>query len=287
MNLSHNRGDIENLLGFKSKKYTGINMFLSFIIGAFLTLIFYALLFPFYRMGKFNLINMFFHGGEFNRSIIPYFIIFFSMWTFAILFIKYKKIKLQKKVLYLKFIPEDDNGFILSQATANDIINNIYVSVDNPKKFLLLNRIERALANLQNIGRISDVAETLESQTIIDEQYTESTYTVAKGFIWAIPVMGFIGTVLGLSDAIGGFGTVLGAEFSPEKLKDSLTGVTGGLAVAFETTLIALVAALFIQLVLTFINNFEEDFLDSCSDYCHKNIIAKLRTIGSENDIRN
>ena len=286
MKLSHNRGDIENVLGFKSKKYTGSNMFLSFIIGAFLTLIFYALLYMPYRTGKFNLINMFFHGGEFNRSIIPYFIVFFSMWTLAILFIKYQKIKLQKKVLFLKFIPEDDNGFILSQATANDIINNIYVSVDNPKKFLLLNRIERALANLQNIGRISDVAETLESQTVIDEQYTESTYTVAKGFIWAIPVMGFIGTVLGLSDAIGGFGTVLGEEFSPEKLKDSLTGVTGGLAVAFETTLIALVAALIIQLILTFINNFEEDFLDSCSDYCHKNIIAKLRTIGSENDIK-
>ena len=106
MKLSHNRGDIENVLGFKSKKYTGSNMFLSFIIGAFLTLIFYALLYMPYRTGKFNLINMFFHGGEFNRSIIPYFIVFFSMWTLAILFIKYQKIKLQKKVLFLKFIPE-------------------------------------------------------------------------------------------------------------------------------------------------------------------------------------
>ena len=286
MKLSHSRRDIESVLGFKSKKYTGCNMLLSCLIGLILTIIFYALLFPLYRLGKFNFINMFFHGGEFNRSIIPYFIIFFSMWTLAILVIKYQKIKLQKKVLYLDILPDSENGFILSKTTANDIMNNIYMAVDNPRKFLLLNRIERALANLQNIGRISDVAETLESQTAIDEQYTESTYTIAKGFIWAIPVMGFIGTVLGLSYAIGGFGAVLGEEFSPDKLKDSLTGVTGGLAIAFETTLIALVAALFIQLIMTFINNLEEDFLDSCSDYCHKNITAKLRTIGSENDMK-
>ncbi|UDQ99167.1 MotA/TolQ/ExbB proton channel family protein [Lentisphaerota bacterium WC36G] len=286
MRLSHNRGDIESILGFRSKKYTGCNMVLSFIVGGILTIIFYGILFPFYSLGKFNLINMFFHGGVYQRSIIPYFIVFFSMWTLAILFIKFQKIKLQKKALNLNILPSDSDDFVLSQTTANDIINNLYAAVDNPRRFLILNRMERALANLQNIGRISDVAETLESQAVIDEQYTESTYTIAKGFIWAIPVMGFIGTVLGLSVAIGGFGSVLSVEFSPDKLKDSLTEVTGGLAVAFETTLIALVAALFIQVILTFINNYEEDFLDSCSDYCHKNIIARLRTIGSEDDLK-
>ena len=52
------------------------------------------------------------------------------------------------------------------------------------------------------------------------------------------------------------------------------------MAIAFETTLIALVFALVIQLVLTMIKKKEEDFLDECSDYCHKNIITKLKTVG-------
>ena len=33
--------------------------------------------------------------------------------------------------------------------------------------------------------------------------------TVLRGFIWAIPVLGFIGTVIGLTQAMGRFGAAL------------------------------------------------------------------------------
>ena len=101
----------------------------------------------------------------------------------------------------------------------------------------------------------------------------------ALACVWAIPVLGFIGTVIGLSTAVGGFGTVVAQGADIEQLKSSLGGVTGGLAVAFETTLIALVAALFVQLVMTFVQNKEELFLDDCADYCHRNLIAKMKNV--------
>ena len=56
-------------------------------------------------------------------------------------------------------------------------------------------------------------------------------------------------------------------------------GVTGGLATAFETTLVALVMALFIQLYLNSLQKRETDFLDECSDYCHLHVISKLRLV--------
>lgn len=37
----------------------------------------------------------------------------------------------------------------------------------------------------------------------------ETSYALVQGFVWAIPVLGFIGTVVGLSQAIGGFTAVL------------------------------------------------------------------------------
>ena len=43
--------------------------------------------------------------------------------------------------------------------------------------------------------------------------------------------------------------------------------------------LIALVAALFVQLVMTFVQNKEELFLDDCADYCHRNLIAKMKNV--------
>ena len=52
---------------------------------------------------------------------------------------------------------------------------------------------------------------------------------------------------------------------------------------AFETTLLALVFALIIQLITTVIKKKEEDFLDEAVDYCMRSVVAKLRlTEGAE-----
>jgi hypothetical protein len=46
-------------------------------------------------------------------------------------------------------------------------------------------------------------------------------------------VLGFIGTVIGLSEAIGQFSGVLGASSDVDQISQALRGVTGGLATAF------------------------------------------------------
>ena len=92
-------------------------------------------------------------------------------------------------------------------------------------------------------------------------------------------VLCFIGTVIGLADAVGGFGSVVASGAGIEELKSALGGVTGGLSVAFETTLIALVLALIVQLAAKFVLNEEELFLDECADYCNRNIVAKMKSI--------
>ena len=277
--LSWRKNDIEKRLLFDSKKYTRINSGLSLLMGLAISLLFYAILFPFFQKGGFPLVDMFFHGGVENRSIIPYFIIFLTSWCLAILLIKNNKIKLQQKALELNLVP-NASDFVLAPHTAEDILLKMYNEVDSPQRFLLLNRIERAISNLKNIGRVSDVAEGLRAQADNDEIYMESTYNLVRNFVWAIPVLGFVGTVLGLSQAVGGFGKVVSEGADIEKLKGALGGVTSGLSVAFETTLIALIAALIVQLVMGFVKQKEEDFLDSCSDYCHVNIVSKLKTIG-------
>jgi biopolymer transport protein ExbB/TolQ len=276
--LNWKKSDIENKFLFKSKKYTRVNNLFSVILAVIFTLVFYAILYPFYLKENFHLVNMFFHGGPEHRSIIPYIIVFLSSWCLAILFIKNKKITIQKKALDLNIVPNDSN-FVLAPATVPEILQVMYHKVDAPKQFILLNRIDRAISNLKNIGRVGDVAEGLRVQSDNDEIFMESTYNLLRGFIWAIPVLGFIGTVLGLSQAVGGFGNVVAKGADIEKLKESLGAVTSGLAIAFETTLIALVAALIIQLIMSFVKQKEEDFLDECSDYCHENIISKLKMI--------
>ena len=169
--------------------------------------------------------------------------------------IKCRKIKIQKKVFSLNILPATQ-GFILSPDNSAVVQRLIDEQVYQANGFIALNRIQKTLANLKNIGRVSDVSSVLNDLALADEKYIEGTYTLPKGLIWSIPVTGFIGTVLGLSEAVGGFGKVLSGGASMDVLKQSLGGVTGGLAVAFETTLIALVAALLLQLLMTMIMQF-------------------------------
>ncbi len=283
MKLSFERNDIERICGFRSKKLTAVNFVFTFIIGVVLTVAFYGLLLPFYGRGI-TMVDMFFHGGSMHRSTLPYYTVFLTGWSLAILFVKSCKLKTQRKAFALQILPEDPN-FVLSPRTAREILDRIYLAVDQPSRFALFDRIDLALGNLKNLGNVSAVSECLTTQAANDEEYLTSSHTVLKGFIWAIPVLGFIGTVVGLSTAVGGFGSVVARGANLEELKGALTGVTGGLAVAFETTLIALVLALIVQLYAKFIQSEEEQFLDECADYCNRNIVAKMKNINLNDEL--
>ena len=215
------------------------------------------------------------------RGPIPYAIVLFSSWAVAILALKFLKLRLQQRALHIETVPSDP-GFVLSPRTVDDVLNRLYLAADDPRQFLLLNRIKIALSNLKNLGRVTDADEILQSLAANDESSMETSYALLQGFIWAIPVLGFIGTVQGLSLAIGGFGSVLSSTSELSQIKDALREVTAGLAIAFETTMQGLVAALCIQLMMTALKKSEEEFLDSCQEYCSRNIVGRLRLMPFE-----
>ncbi|MFP6886241.1 MAG: MotA/TolQ/ExbB proton channel family protein, partial [Opitutales bacterium] len=197
-------------------------------------------------------------------------------WSITILFVKGRKVAFQRKILALNLIPQDPN-FFLNNATARDALLRIRGQVDDPKHYLLLNRIDVALSNLQNIGEISEVASLTNAQASIDEDQVLASYSLINGFNWAIPVLGFIGTVLGLGAAIGEFGITIQNTEDIAALKSSLTSVTGGLATAFDTTLLGLVASIVVQMLMTFRKRQEFLLLDECNEYCQSYVLAKLK----------
>ena len=270
--LEWTRLDIEQRLGFNGGKFTRVNTPLSVLIGAATTVLFYGLLLSVDQIPQVEAFVAMFT----QRGPVPYVICFFSFWSLAMLLLKSRKLALQARALEHKIVPED-HDFVLEPATVDLVMGQLRAVADDPRHFILYNRIVIALSNLKNLRRVSDVDEILNSQAAHDESAMETSYSLLNGFVWAIPVLGFIGTVLGLSEAIGKFGTVLRATDQLSEIKQSLEGVAGGLSTAFETTLEALVAALMIQLFLTFLKKSEEEFLDACSDYCLRHVVNNLR----------
>ncbi len=311
--LSWTTQDIEQKLGFSGGRFTDTNAFFTFLVGLiFSTLFFVVLEFVIGDSGtnkewkeKNNVpvmqedgtpalnedgtprtkakpipIHKEFADKFINRGIGGYVmaagIMLFFFWAVTILVIKGRKVSFQRKILTLNLIPQDPN-FFLNNATARDALLRIRGQVDDPKHYLLLNRIDVALSNLQNIGEISEVASLTNAQASIDEDQVLASYSLINGFNWAIPVLGFIGTVLGLGAAIGEFGITIQNTGDIAALKDSLTDVTGGLSTAFDTTLLGLVASIVVQMVMTFRKRQEFLLLDECNEYCQSYVLAKLK----------
>ncbi len=276
--LSWMEEDIENRFGFfKGGRFTDVNKILSLIIALVITGVFFAvvvfLLAPRPSLASFTapLIrpgNTFFTGP----------CVFLGVWTLVILGLKWKKLGFQAKALDLSAVPQQAD-FLLTEESAKTVLQRIYNLVDHPRHFILFNRIERALSNLSHLGGVTEVSTLIKGQAENDENQMASSYTMLNGLVWAVPVIGFIGTVRGLSVAIGNFSETLQSSSDLAAIKTNLQGVTGGLSTAFETTFVALIIALIIQLSITFMQQKETAFLDECNDYCHSNVISKLRSV--------
>ena len=248
--LAWSQSDIENRFGFKGGRYTSVNHAFAFLIGALLTGMLYVLmLFVFNHVPGLTAIATIYMRPSNQFAVIP--ATFFCFGGLAILYLKGKKIKFQRRALELSAVPAEPE-FILTESTAATVLARIHSMVDHPRHFILLNRLDRALSNFKNIGQVGDVSAILRAQAENDEDQVASSYTVVNGLVWAIPVLGFIGTVLGLSLAIGRFTATLQAAGDLTLIRASLQGVTGGLATAFESTLVALTFTLILQLVITF-----------------------------------
>jgi hypothetical protein len=271
--LHWHKYDPEQRLGFTGGRYTAPNKILGFIIACGLTTVFFTAIIYGARAWEptQQIANIFL-----DRGPTQYVTTAFFFWALAMLWMKWRKVGFQRKAFHLPIMPTDPS-FCLSPETARSVLHRLHELVDNPMHFAVLNRIERTLSNLDNMGNTSDMTAILKIQSENDEAQVAASYGLIQGLMWAIPVLGFIGTVLGLSQAIGAFGITLSQDGNLEGIKSSLTLVTGGLATAFDTTLVALVMALILQLLVSFLQNNEADWLDSCNEYCSRKLAGRLR----------
>lgn len=268
----HNH-DPEQKIGFRGGRYTSPNKFLALLAACLMTVSYFTALV--YLSGSWDAAKP--YARIFlERGPTQYVATAFFFWALCMLWMKFRKIDFQRRAFDLPIMPADP-AFSLTPETARDVLHRLHELVDHPGQFAVLNRIERALSNLDNIGNTADVTAILKIQSENDEAQVSSSYGLVNGLLWAIPVLGFIGTVLGLGQAIGAFGVTLAQDGNLEGIKSSLTLVTAGLSTAFDTTLVALVMALILQLLVSYLQSREAEWLDACNEYCNRKVAGRLR----------
>jgi len=112
------------------------------------------------------------------------------------------------------------------------------------KNRLVHTRMVRVLVMWINSQDFERTIQYSRENSEMDVFASDASFRANRLFIWAMPLLGFLGTVYGVSYGIGGFAEFLrGDNVSTEEMMVQVGIITQGLAVAFYTTLVGLVTA--------------------------------------------
>ena len=159
-------------------------------------------------------------------------------------------------------------------------LDSIQLHRPNARRLLLGKRLLRLLGVWRNTGSSFQLERAADSDVELYELSMSSSFSLPKVLLWAIPLMGFIGTVIGMSQAVGSFDAVLSNADNVDGLKNGLVKVTGGLGTAFDTTFLALVISVILAFPLSVLEKQEDRLLNQIDGVVREAVMA-LSPIGN------
>jgi biopolymer transport protein ExbB/TolQ len=126
-------------------------------------------------------------------------------------------------------------------------------------------RLRDVLDYLKHRKSAAGLEEHLKYLDQLSADRLHDSYSLLQTITWAVPIVGFLGTVMGITLAI--------ANIDPEVLDNSLETVTGGLAVAFDTTALALSLSVVLVFSYFFVKRAESRILSQVEDFSLRQLL--------------
>ncbi len=255
-----------------------LDAFKALILGLFFTGIFY-LVFPMPVFRNEYLMQLF--SGRISETIFS--LILWSLFLILFKWRQYRKQHLSYAAFRNQLLHDSlSKGIFVKNVDEKILEISQFMQEQKVKKFqdsVIFRRVRRTLKHLKAIPKKEEITSILNYQAEIDHNRMQSGYTLLNVFIWAIPILGFIGTVFGIGQSIGEFSNFIrstdGTDLNAQ-MRSALGGVTSGLSVAFSTTFIALVGVIPVMMLSSSLRKREEDLLLSVEEYCLEDLLPNL-----------
>lgn len=162
-----------------------------------------------------------------------------------------------------KVEPEGHDLFATGAQTAaadqaNQLTEKLEEIHDSMHHHYLWQRLHSAMQYVVRSGGAIGIEDELKYQAEVDYDQQQRRYSLVRIVIWATPMLGFLGTVLGISQALGGIQVGPDNDFSA-----MLGGLRESLYVAFDTTALALVLSIVLMFLQFIVDRFETQLLDT------------------------
>ncbi len=209
--------------------------------------------------------------SSFFRSVYPFTIqnVMYVMTAFGLadLWVRWRATKRERDYMKLELLPEDDSSVLKIEQLGP--IRRRVAELDTHEDAFLPRLIDLSVLQLITSKSLDQTVAIFTSTLELMSHRVDLAYQTMRFLVWFIPTTGFIGTVVGISISLEGMKDAQNIAFDK---------VTAGLAVAFYTTIIALVLSAVLVLLQNIVQRAEELTLNRAADYCLKNLINRVYT---------
>ena len=145
----------------------------------------------------------------------------------------------------------------------------------------LIERFRKALEHVRRNESAQNLEDELKYLADMDAAAMQQSYALMRIVVWAIPILGFLGTVIGITVAMGELGV------SVSDGGDSLKNMLAGLSVAFDTTALALGLSMVLMFTQYVVEGRENELLNTVGMVINRELAGRFETLpeGPEGDL--
>jgi biopolymer transport protein ExbB/TolQ len=162
------------------------------------------------------------------------------LWALSIMGYKGRLNMKEQQLLEAELLTIPEGTSVLPE-DARQYSRSIEALPPQQQDYLLPRMLLAALQRFATTGSIPAVSDTVREQCDVESDRLDSELSMVRYIAWAIPSIGFIGTVRGIGDALGQ---------AYKAVEGDISGVTVSLGVAFNSTFVALVLSIIIMFCL-------------------------------------
>ena len=162
------------------------------------------------------------------------------LWALFIMGAKWRITSRERRLLEGQLVPVAPGGRILPE-DAREYARQVQALPDADRRLLVPRTLLAALQRFRTTRSIQDASATAREVCAAESDRLDSELAMIRYIAWAIPSIGFIGTVRGIGDAL---------TQAHRAVQGDISGVTEALGVAFNSTLIALLLSLLLMFVM-------------------------------------
>jgi biopolymer transport protein ExbB/TolQ len=188
-------------------------------------------------------------------------------WAMAIMGLKMYRNRSDNTLLQRPLLNIAEGMSILPQ-DVRDFARPLQALPPQERESLLPRALLSALQRFGITRSVPDASQVIRDVCETEAERLDSELTIVRYIAWAIPSIGFIGTVRGISLAL---------SQAHKAASGDIIGVTTSLGVAFNSTFVALIASMLIMFLLYQLQLMQDRLVLDTQNYCDNNLIRHLQ----------